>query len=458
MNEVIRDPRELIQNAPMSRPQIYAVALTGALSAVDGFDLLSITFVAPVLAKYFDVGSGALGLLLSSSLAGMLIGSFILAPVADVIGRRPIVLTSLAIMVVGMLVSALCHSIIELAIMRVFTGVGIGAMVAVINPIAVEFSNKRMRSFAISMMSVGFPIGGMIGGPVAALLLRYYDWRAVFLFGGAIALLLFPFVIWRLPESLSFLLERRNESTLTRINALLEKFGHTALTGLPPVTIKHRTPYAEIFRGSQLGITAQVSAISFLTFLTIYFFLSWQPKILVDVGFDVSTAASIAGASSFAGACGSVIFGLLSRRFDGRTLAVACILGLGVWVIVFGFVPASPAALIITAAMLAGAGVATATIGLFVTAAEAFEPHVRATGTGFMVGIGRLASAISPSLAGALFALGGGRAGVCAAIGACAVIGGVMLIRLSRHGPRHQPEKEGAPHRATLVPEGPAAS
>jgi benzoate transport len=444
MNELIRDPRDVIQNSPMSRPQIHAVALTGALSALDGFDLLSITFVAPVLAKDFDVGSGALGLLLSSGLLGTLIGSFILAPFADIIGRRPIVLISLAIMALGMLVSALCYSIFELAIVRVFTGIGIGAMVVVINPIAVEFSNRRMRSFAISMMSIGYPIGGMVGGPVAAFLLRYYDWRAVFLFGGAIGLLLAPFVIWRLPESLSFLLERRSESSLMRVNALLARFGHRPLAGLPPAPIKHRTPYAEIFRSTQLRITAQVSAISFLTFLTIYFFLSWQPKILVDLGFGVSTAASIAGASSFAGACGCAIFGVLSRRFDGRTLAVASILGLGVSVIAFGSVPSSVTALIIIVAMLAGSCVAAATIGLFVTAADAFEPHVRATGTGFIVGIGRLASSLSPSLAGGLFALGSGRASVCAAIGACAVIAGVMLIKLSPYAPSYPAKTEAA--------------
>jgi MFS family permease len=429
-----RDPRDLIQDSPMSRPQVQAVALTGALSALDGFDILSITFVAPVLAGEFHVSSSALGLLLSSGLLGLLIGSLVLAAFADVVGRRPIVLISLAIMTSGMLVSAVCHSIVELAVARVVTGVGIGAMVVVINPIAVEFSNRRMRSFAISMMSIGFPIGGVIGGWVAALLLRYYDWRAVFLFGAAMGLLLLPLVVWRLPESLSFLLERRSKSSLMRVNALLARFGHEPLAGLPPAAIAHSMPYGEIFRGTQLRITTQVSAISFLTFLTIYFFLSWQPKILVDLGFDVATAAAISGASSFAGVCGCAIFAVLSRRFDGRILAVASILGLGAWVVAFGSVPPSLAALIIVA-VLAGSCVAAATIGLYVTAADAFEPHVRATGTGFIIGMGRVGSALSPSLAGGLFALGSGRAGVSAAIGACAIIAGVMLIRLPRRSP-----------------------
>jgi benzoate transport len=438
-----RDPRGLIEESAMSGPQMQAVALTGALSALDGFDILSITFVAPVLARDFHVGSSALGLLLSSGLLGLLIGSLVLAAFADIIGRRPVVLISLAIMTAGMLVSAVCHSIVELAAARVFTGVGIGAMVVVINPIAVEFSNRRMRSFAISMMSIGFPIGGVLGGWVAAFLLAHYDWRAVFLFGAAMGLLLFPLVAWRLPESLSFLLERRSKSSLIRVNALLERFGHAPLADLPPPATNERMPYGEIFRGPQLRITALVSAISFLTFLTIYFFLSWQPKILVDLGFGVSMAASISGASSFAGVCGCAIFALLSRRFDGRILAVASILGLGVFVVAFGSVPPSLTALIIVAA-LAGSCVAAATIGLYVTAADAFEPHVRATGTGFIVGMGRLGSALSPSLAGSLFALGGGRGSVSAAIGVCAIIAGAMLIWLPRRPPASETDRAPA--------------
>jgi len=430
-NESAIDPRQLILDSPMSRRQVLAVALTGALSVLDGFDILSIAFVAPVLAREFHLDNSALGLLLSSGLVGTLIGSLVLAALADVIGRRPVVLISLAIMVSGMLLSALCQSLVQLAVLRVFTGVGIGAMVVVINPTAVELSNQRSRSMAIAMMSIGYPIGGIVGGAVAAFLLPVYDWRAVFLFGAAIGILLWPLVIWRLPESLSFLLERRSTSSLLRVNSLLERFGHSRLSDLPPVVINRKAPYREIFRGTQLDVTARVSAISFLTYLTIYFFLSWQPKILVDLGFGASTAASIASASSFAGACGCLLFGLLSRFLHGRVLAMFSIFGLGVCVIAFGTLPASPA--LIAIALLAGSFVAAATVGLYVTVADAFEPHMRATGTGFIVGIGRIGSALSPGLAGILFSMGGGRGGVAVAIGMCAVVAGGLLIRLPRH-------------------------
>lgn len=444
------DPRQLILDSPMSRAQTGAVALTGALSVLDGFDILSIAFVAPVLARELHLQSNALGVLLSSGLLGTLIGSLVLAALADVIGRRPVVQISLVIMVIGMLLTSLCQSFAQIAALRVFTGIGIGAMVVVINPIAVEFSNRRSRSLAIAMMTIGYPIGGIVGGMVTALLLDYYSWHVVFQLGAAIGIVLWPLVIWFLPESLAFLLERRNESSLANVNTLLAKFGHSALATLPPAAVNRKTPYREIFRGAQLSVTARVSTISFLTFLTIYFFLSWQPKILVDLGFGAATAASIAGASSFAGACGCVVFGVLSRFLSGRVLAMVPIFGLGICVIAFGSFP--PSHMLIAVALLAGSFVASSTAGLYVAIADAFEPHMRATGTGFVIGVGRIGSTLAPSIAGVLFSFGGGRASVAAVLGACAVVAGLILMLM------RWPQSDGSIRKSNVgddVPIGP---
>jgi benzoate transport len=431
----IADPRDLIRASPMSAAQKRIIALTALISALDGFDILSITFVAPVLGHVFNIGSGELGLLLSSGLLGAVVGSLTLAALADVIGRRPVVLISLVVMGLGMLASAFCTSLISLAIVRVLTGIGIGAMVVVINPIAVEFANMRSRSFAIAMMTIGYPLGGMVGGLMAALLLEFFDWRAVFLFGALMALLLYPLVVWKLPESLSYLIERQDETSLKRVNRLLVRFGHTPFDALPPPVARQTTPYREIFRGAQLPITAFVSAISVLVFLAIYFYLSWQPKLLVEMGFGASTAATIASTSSLAGACGTALFGILSRRYSGLKLAVLSIGSLGLSILLFGITP--PVwPLIVVVAMLAGASVATATLGLYVTAADAFPAAIRSTGTGFMIGMGRIGSALAPSIAGVLFDLGLARAGVCMAIATCAVIASLLLWRAPRRASR----------------------
>lgn len=435
MREVVQqaepDPRELIGSTPMSGAQKRVVALAAILSALDGFDILSITFVAPILGHVFGLGSGALGLLLSSGLIGALIGSVTLGALADTIGRRPVVLISLVTMGLGMLAAAMCSTLTALAIVRVVTGIGIGAMVVVINPITVEVSNVRSRSFAISMMSVGYPLGGMAGGLISAALMRLFDWRSVFLFGAIVALALLPLMLWMLPESLTFLIERRNEKSLNAINRLLKRFGHAPLGSLPLPTAQPAMPYRRIFQGAQLRTTAFVSVISFLVFVAIYFYLSWQPKLLVDMGFSPSKAATIASTSSLAGACGTALFGFLSRRFNGLRLAIVSIVGLASAIFLFGVAP-SFLPLLVGIAMLAGASLAASTVGLYVIAADAFPATMRSTGTGFMIGVGRLGTAIAPTITGGLFGLGLGRAGVCIAIAACALIAATMLLSAPR--------------------------
>ena len=162
----------------MSVVQKAAVAITVMLSAMDGYDVLSMTFVAPAITHAWGIGKGMLGLLLSCGKAGMALGSLILTPCADIVGRRKIVLGTLVITAFGMLLSALAHSLVQLAALRVVTGFGVGACVSVINPLAAEFSNARWRSFAVSAMAMGYPLGGVIGGLLAALLLKFYGWPA----------------------------------------------------------------------------------------------------------------------------------------------------------------------------------------------------------------------------------------------------------------------------------------
>ncbi|MEO9132965.1 MAG: MFS transporter, partial [Sphingomonas sp.] len=86
------DPRTVIDQAPMSRLQIAAVAITVGLNALDGFDVLSISFASPGIAAEWGVERAALGIVLSMELIGMAFGSVLLGGVADRIGRRRMLL------------------------------------------------------------------------------------------------------------------------------------------------------------------------------------------------------------------------------------------------------------------------------------------------------------------------------------------------------------------------------
>src|SRR5688572_32685611 len=162
------DPRDVIAQSSMSRLQIIVVGLTIALNALDGFDVLSISFASPGIASEWGIDRGALGFVLSMELIGMAIGSIVLGGVADKIGRRPTVLGCLAVMSAGMALATTAGSLVTLSVWRVITGLGIGGMLAAINAVASEFSNKRRRHLSVSLMAMGYPLGAVVGGMIAA--------------------------------------------------------------------------------------------------------------------------------------------------------------------------------------------------------------------------------------------------------------------------------------------------
>ena len=108
--------------APLGNRQRIILALTVLIAALDGFDTMAMAFVAPAVGKDWQLGKGVIGLLLSSGLVGMAVGSIFVAPWADKLGRRTIVLGCLAVLMLGAAASALAPSVAFLAASRVITG------------------------------------------------------------------------------------------------------------------------------------------------------------------------------------------------------------------------------------------------------------------------------------------------------------------------------------------------
>ena len=124
------DARALLREGPMSSFQIMVVMITTALNMIDGFDVLAISFTAPLIAKEWGIPPQTLGILLSAGLAGMALGSLFLSPVADIFGRRAVLIASTAILSLGMLASAVTSNVLELAVCRLLTGIGVGGVLA----------------------------------------------------------------------------------------------------------------------------------------------------------------------------------------------------------------------------------------------------------------------------------------------------------------------------------------
>jgi MFS family permease len=418
--------RRRLDDAPMRTLQVCAVAVTVLLSMLDGYDVLSMTFVAPAVSREWDIGKAVLGAVLAAGLAGMAIGSFVITPIADLVGRRKLVFAALGLMGIGSLFSAFAATPGQLMAWRVVTGLGIGTCVAVINPLAAEFSNGRRRPLALALTAMGYPAGGLLGGLIAALLLHIADWRAVFLTGAVLAAMLVPVVLLALPESFAFLIGGRNAASLDRLNALLVRCGQPALDALPAPAPARTRGYRGVFAPGQRAITARLALINLLHAAAAYFVISWLPQMIGDAGFAPSAASLAAAVSNLTGIVGGLALGAYAQRGGVQRPTVIAVFAMAGAVVAFGLAPADLLLLSVLAA-LCGFALFASVAGFYSVIALSFPDAARASGTGFVIGVGRVSSAVAPLLAGWLFQSGLGRAEVAIAFACCSVVAGILL-------------------------------
>ncbi|MDT7706942.1 MAG: hypothetical protein QOG20_2549, partial [Pseudonocardiales bacterium] len=233
------DPlRRSVAAGAMTRFQWLVVGLCLVINALDGFDIQVMAFTANAVTQEWGLTSSELGLLLSAGLIGVGAGSLFIAPWADRIGRRPLIVGAAAVAGIGMMLSSFADSALQLGLLRGLTGLGIGAIITTNIVMAGEYASRRWRGMAVSLTSVGYPVGAIVGGILSVELIDGAGWRSVFLVGGLATLAVTVLAFFRLPESLDYLLSRQPRDALTRVNTMARRLGHQELSELPPVTAR----------------------------------------------------------------------------------------------------------------------------------------------------------------------------------------------------------------------------
>lgn len=395
------EAQRILDDVPMTRLQIAAVVLCVALNAIDGFDVLAISFAAPGIAAEWGISRGALGIVLAMELIGMAAGSVVLGSIADNLGRRPIILGCLVVMASGMYLASQATSVNALLATRFVTGVGIGGMLATTNAMVAEYSNARHRNFNVVLMATGYPVGIIIGGSLATILLAYFDWRAVFILGAAMTGVLLPAIWFLMPESISYLAQKKRPDALAQINRILTRMGHAVLEQLP-VSEEKSTGWRDLF-SPQLARTTILLTTAYLAhIITFYFILKWIPNIVVDMEYSPASAGGILVWANVGGAVGSVLLGGLTHYFRLRSLIITALIGSIVMINVFGMGQVNLTSLAIVAG-ITGFFTNSAVVGLYAMLAQSYPTHLRAGGTGFVIGMGRAGAVLGPIIAGFLF-------------------------------------------------------
>ena len=402
-------PQDLVANSPMTRPQYVAIALCVLINFMDGFDLLSIAFTAPIISKTWDVGMSQLGIVFAAGGLGMLIGAFFVGPMADYRGRRFVILVSLGVIAFGMLATIFTSSVPELFAARVVTGIGLGGVLPSLNTLVAEYSSDKYRNICITMLHLAFPIGGAAGGVAANVIISQFGWEGVFVLGGVIALLMLPIAFFLLPESIDYHLIKRGPESLGAVNKVLKGMGHDELRELPDVRGLGSNKEKGVFRlfsADLVRANLLLPLCFFMLMLNLYVMLQWTPTLVVALGHTQEQGVTASVITSFTTAIGMLMFGLVATKYELKTTEMITSFLAAAAMLTLGIMAESPFNVLAVLFGVMGFTNSGLMVGLYALAPRVYPPTARSAGISMSVGIGRIATFVGPALAGFLLASG----------------------------------------------------
>ncbi len=402
----------VIDNGSFSTQQFLVVGLCLFLNMLDGFDITAMAIVASSVATDLSLTPDLLGLIFSFALAGMMVGAMFLAPVSDIIGRRPMIVFSVALVGGSILLTANATSLVEFFVLRFISGMGAGAMLACQATLAAEYSPSKYRTLSVAAVTSGYPMGAMMTSVFAGVIMPEYGWRGMFWFGGAVTLAM-ALVAWLLiPESLKYLFERRPAKALERVNRILIKLKKNTLNALPEVAASGRSAgrgfantILKLLSKDLRVVTITLWTAFFLCFSTLYFLMSWIPKLMEDSGYDRAVGHQAFFLFNFGGVIGIYLLGWLSTRWKLTNLIFVLSVSSAIGMIVFAMAP-NQLNLLLMLIFLIGILQQGGFTGLYAVAAKVYPTEIRSTGIGWAIGLGRSGAVAGPAVAGYLILAG----------------------------------------------------
>jgi benzoate transport len=375
------------------------------MNMIDGMDVLVIAYVAPALAADWSLSPETLGTIFSAGLLGMAVGAMFLAPLADRIGRRKMIMICLIIIGSGILLTAYVQSEGQLIFLRFASGLGIGSMLATSATMGAEYAPDRNRNFIVSIILSGYSIGAVLSGIAAASIIPEYGWRTMFIVAGSATLVTLPIVWLLLPESLDFLIKTRPAGALDKANRILRKMGYEGRSELPPAhgEIK-RASVSELFKSGRKMPTIWLWVAFLTSFATLYFLTSWIPKLASSTGLSLKLAIYAGTVFNLGAFFGIITQGYLSQKFGLRKIISLFLFGTAVVMCVFGFVSESWVILLLFGVI--GYGVQGGFVGFYAVAARLYPTEIRNTGIGWGIGAGRVGAIAGPKIGGILIGMG----------------------------------------------------
>jgi AAHS family 4-hydroxybenzoate transporter-like MFS transporter len=397
---------ELIDRHPIGRFQIAIVALCALVIFVDGFDNQVIGYVAPAIIKAWRLHPQQLAPIFSAGLFGTMLGALFLGPLADLAGRRRLIIWSTALCSAFTLASAGVHTIEGLLILRFLTGLTLGGTNTNLVALTAEYGPRQSRSKLVMLMVCGLPFGSAIGGTVAAQVIPRYGWASAFIIVGSVMLTLALVAALFLPESIPFLALRREDEENKRIEGLVKRLYPQVPIEKDTIFVVDEQKKADVFtvkylfQAGRTPLTLLLWFLSFMNLLTLYFLINWLPTVISMAGQSIQRSILATSGFQFAGIlCTLIIAYRFLKRFN-PTVILGSLYAVGsVFVALIGYSAFSPTLIVLTL-LIAGFCIIGGQNMMNAVEASAYPTFIRSTGVGWAVGIGRIGSIAGPLIGG----------------------------------------------------------
>jgi MFS family permease len=369
-----------------SAVDFWPVVLCWVAVALDGYDLVVLGVVIPTLLESGGLGFTGPTVTTASTLGlvGMGIGAVVIGPLTDRFGRRKTLITSVAVFSLFTIATGLSQSVGQFTTFRVLAGLGLGGCLPTALAFMSEHAPTGRGGSAITRMMTGYHVGAVLSAVLALWLVEDYGWRSMFVVGGALGLLVLPFMWVKLPESAAYLraVERHDRSA--------------------PGTLARGT---DVVKGRYLRISIGLCVASFMGLLLVYGLNTWLPTIMRDAGYSIQQGTTLILVLNVGAIIGLLVAGRISDS-RGNKPAVLVWFGLAAVFLALLSIRMESRLLVYAAVLLTGVFVFSAQVLVYAFVGHLYPPEIRGTALGVAAGVGRVGAIVGPSLGGALVSAG----------------------------------------------------
>ncbi|WP_306322067.1 MULTISPECIES: MFS transporter [unclassified Streptomyces] len=382
--------------APRGTGARTATILGLAMLCIEGYDLFILGAVGPSLLAHpgWDVTRSTLGLLGSLTALGMPIGSVAAGWAGDLYGRRLPMVLSLAWLSLWMLLSAVAGSLGFFTLTRFATGIGLGALIPLVTAYVSESATPARRNLQVGTALTGLAVGGIITGVLGRALLPSADFHTLFLFG-VFPLVLVP-VVWRLVPATAPSTARE-----TGAREAEEQVAGERVAGEREAASANRL--ADILTARHRRATLLFWAATFSGLVLVYGAGTWLPTLMVRTGYDLGSSLEFSIAFNAGAVLGTLAATRMADHGHLKAATVASFVLAALAMIALS--TPQPRPVLLLASAIAGLGALGTQNLVNIAVAHYYPPHLRGTGLGFSLGVGRIGAVVGPSYLGAVTVL-----------------------------------------------------